>query len=240
MNGYDTGKRCWVWLFCNPVLAFFTISASRGSQVLREVLGETFAGAIISDFFSAYVAYANPRQQFCLAHLLRDIKFLTTLPDEATREFGQTVLQHFRLLFRLWHRRHEYPAADFLRRAERLKRKLSRFLHTGSAPPGKAATMQTRLVKHWDHLFCFVTDPAHFQPTNHLAEQAFRPLVRIRRQTQGTRSRWGRDWTGRIMTVLATCRKQDRSAWQFIHQAVWAYQFDQKYPSLLPPEPLQS
>ena len=141
---------------------------------------------------------------------------------------------------RLWHRRHEYPPEDFLRRAERFKRKLARFLQTGSAPPGKAATMQKRLVKHWDHLFCFLTDPAQLQPTNNLAEQTLRPLARLRRQTQGARSRWGRAWTGRIMTVLATCRKQNRSAWQFIHQAVWAHQFDQKYPSLLPPEPCQA
>lgn len=233
----DAGKRYWVWLFCTPLLAFFTVRASRGSQVLRDVLGETFEGAIISDFFSAYVAYANPRQQFCLAHLIRDLKFLTTLPDAATRVFGKQVLEHFRCVFRLWHQRHTVPPERFRSRAARLQRRLYQFLQASSAPPGQAATLQTRLLKHWEHLFCFLTEPEQFQPTNNLAEQTFRPLVRLRRQTQGTRSAWGREWTGRIMTVLETCRKQKRSAWQVLLQAVQAQQGNFPSPSLLPLAP---
>lgn len=236
----NAGKRYWVWLFCNPLLAFFTVRASRGSQVLRDVLGETFEGAIISDFFSAYVAYANPRQQFCLAHLIRDLKFLTTLPDAATRVFGKQVLEHFRRVFRLWHRRPTIPPDRFQSRAARLQRQLSEFLQADSAPPGQAATLQTRLLKHWEHLFCFLLEPDQFQPTNNLAEQTFRPLVRLRRQTQGTRSAWGREWTGRIMTVLETCRKQNRSAWHFLLQAVQAHQGNQPAPSLLPLAPNNS
>ena len=236
----DRGQHYWAWVFCNPLLAFFTIRASRGSQVLRDVLGETFGGAIISDFFSAYVAYANPRQQFCLAHLIRDIKYLTTLPDAATRVFGKQVLGQFRLIFRLWHKRDTSPPERFRARAKCLQRHLAQFLQAGSAPPGPAATLATRLLKHWAHLFCFLTEPAQFEPTNNLAEQTFRPLVRLRRQTQGTRSPWGREWTGRILTVLATCRKQKRSAWQFILQAVEAHQTSHPYPSLLPPGPQNS
>lgn len=95
----------WVWLFCDPTLAYFTIEASRGTKVLRKILGETFDGALISDFYSAYVCYANALQQFCLAHLIRDIKFLTTLPDQQTKEFGQQVLKYFKKLFELCHER---------------------------------------------------------------------------------------------------------------------------------------
>lgn len=236
----DRGKTYWVWVFCNSLVAFFTVRASRGSHVLRDVLGETFEGAIISDFFSAYVAYANPRQQFCLAHLIRDVKFLTTLPDAATRVFGKQVLEQFRCVFRLWHKRHAYPPERFQARAQRLQRQLERFLQAGSAPPGPAATLQARLLKHWEQLFRFLTEPERFAPTNNLAEQTLRPMVRLRRQTQGTRSAWGREWTGRILTVLATCRKQHRSAWQFLLQAIEAHQGHLPYPSLLPPSPHNS
>jgi len=230
----DCGKGFWVWLFCNQLIAFFTLNASRGSKVLREVLGNTFSGALISDFYSAYVCYANPLQQFCLAHLIRDIKFLTTLPDTATQHFGKTVLKHFKLLFRLWHRREEFEPDYFLRRVGRLQRKLYTFVHSGNVPKGKAFTMKKRLVKHWDNLFRFVENPELYQPTNNLAEQTLRHLIRIRRQTQGSRSAWGCTWTARIMTVLETCRKQKQSAWHFIHQAVRAYHFGEKYPTLLP------
>lgn len=231
----DRGKNYWVWVFCNSLVAFFTVRASRGSQVLRDVLGETFEGAIMSDFFSAYVAYANPHQQFCLAHLIRDVKFLTTLPDAATRVFGKQVLAQFRCVFRLWHKRHAYPPERFQARAQRLQRHLERFLQAGSAPPGPAATLQARLLKHWDALFCFLAEPEQFAPTNNLAERTLRSMVRLRRQTQGTRSAWGREWTGRILTVLETCHTQHRSAWQFLLQAVRAHQGHCPYPSLLPP-----
>lgn len=120
----DSGKMHWVWVFCNQLMAYFTIAPSRGSPVLRQVLGETFSGAIISDFYSAYIAYASAKQQFCLAHLIRDIKYLATLPDNATQEFAQVVLQQFQLLFRLWHRRTEYEPDYFIRRSNRLRRKL--------------------------------------------------------------------------------------------------------------------
>jgi len=230
----DSGRSYWVWIFCTPLIAYFTVSASRGSKVLKEVLGETFGGAIISDFYSAYVKYANAWQQFCLAHLIRDIKFLETLPDKATQEFGEVVLGQFRSIFRLWHKREQYSAQEFQQRAERLKRRLYTFLHSGAAPPGKAATLNKRLVKHWESLFRFLAEPRRYEPTNNLSEQTLRALVRIRRQTQGTRSRWGREWTARVMSVLESCRKQKRSPWQFILSALQASYAGTPAPSLLP------
>ena len=230
----DCGKRFWVWLFCGQLVAFFTISKSRGSEVLKQVLGETFGGAITSDFFSAYVKFANAKQQFCLAHLIRDIKFLTTLPDPATREFGERLLEHFRLVFKHWHARDQADPALLMKRIKRVERRLFTFLCAAAAPRGSATTMKRRLIKHWSALFRFAVEPELYEPTNNEAEQTMRQVVRIRRQTQGTRSPWGRQWCARIMTVLATCRKQNRSAWQFICDAVMAYHFGSESPSLVP------
>ena len=231
---YDSGMQYWVWLFCTPLVAFFSIQRSRGSKVLKQILGETFAGAIISDFYSAYVKYASPRQQFCLAHLIRDIKFITTLPDAATKEFGTKVLRYFELLFRHWHARDRSPQAVLIRRCEKIQRRLFMFLTKAAPPKGAALTMKKRLIKHWPALFRFVHDPALYQPTNNAAEQTMRAVVRIRRQTQGTRSLWGRSWCSRALSVIATCKKQKRSAWKFIAQAIYAKNFGGDFPSLLP------
>jgi transposase len=230
----DSGTQYWVWLFCTNAIAFFVIEASRGSKVLRKVLGETFDGAIISDFYSAYVSYANIKQQFCLAHLIRDIKFLTTLPDKDTKEFGEKMLAYFKLLFRHWHARDQMPKEVFEKRCDKLQRRIFTFLLSEHVPKGKATTLKKRLIKHWKSLFRFVQQPALYQPTNNLAEQTLRHLVRIRRQTQGSRSEWGRSWCGRILTVIATCRKQNRSSFNFILQAVNANYFTSDFPSLSP------
>jgi transposase len=229
----DNGTSHWVWVFCNSVIAYFTIASSRGSKVLKQVLGETFDGAIISDFFSAYTCYANPKQQFCLAHLIRDIKFLTTLPDECSQEFGAKVLSHFRSVFNLWHRRAEYPPGEFEKKADRLQRKLYTYLSKVQLPKGKACTLKKRLIKRWENLFCFFTDPALFQPTNNAAEQILRHLIRIRRNSQGSRSQMGMQWNARAETVLQTCRKQNRSPWEFIKKSVEAFHFNADYPTLL-------
>jgi transposase len=117
----DQGKRYWVWLFCTQLIGYFTIQKTRGCVVLNKVLGEAFSGAIISDFYSAYVSYANPNQQYCLAHLIRDIKFLTTLPDAISKKFGEDVLQCFRIIFKLWHARDGTQKDKWLKRASRIK-----------------------------------------------------------------------------------------------------------------------
>jgi transposase len=231
---YDSGAQYWVWLFCTQLVAFFSIQPSRGCKVLKEILGDTFGGAMVTDFYSAYVCYASLKLQFCLAHLIRDIKFLTTLPDPATQEFGRKLLRYFELLFRHWHARQEIPREIFLHRCEKLQRRLFSFLTKTMPAKGPALTMKKRLVKHWASLFRFVRQPDLYQPTNNTAEQTMRVVVRLRRQTQGTRSEWGRHWCSRILSVIATCRKQKRSAWEFIRQAVYVKNFGGDSPSLLP------
>ena len=122
------------------------------------------------------------------------------------------------------------------KRAERIKRGLFMFLLSSKELPAKsdALRLKNRITKYWDSLFRFIEQPATLQPTNNLAEQTVRYLVRIRRQTQGSHSEWGRDWAAKISSVIATCRKQKRSSWDFLVLAISAHNFGTKMPSLLP------
>jgi len=228
----DNGDRYWIWAFCTKLFGFFTVEVSRDSQVLKKVLGETFKGALISDFFSAYVKYASALQQFCLAHLIRDIKFLTTLPDTANQQFGIRLLRQFKRLFYFWHLRHTMPQEQYARAVFVIQRNL-RALVSEKQLPRKSQNIANRLDKHWSSYLRFLIDPS-IAPTNNLAEQTLRTVVIDRKITQGTRSEWGRQWSERIWTVLATCRKQKRSSWKFIQDCVLAHRFGAVYPSLLP------
>ncbi|MCK4660366.1 MAG: hypothetical protein KAV82_12660 [Phycisphaerae bacterium] len=71
------------------------------------------------------------------------------------------------------------------------------------------------------------------EPTNNIAEQAIRFVVIDRYITQGTRSENGCQWCERTWTVLATCARQGRSAFEFLHDAVRAYLTGQPTPTLL-------
>jgi transposase len=228
----DKGIKYWTWVFGTPWVSFFYIAPSRSSQVLQEILGETYGGTIVSDFFSAYVKYANKLQQFCLAHLIRDIKFLITLPDQNDKNFGEALLLQFKNLFRFWHQRDNIPREQFDRRMRRIKKRVLALAQQENLP-APSATLAQRLRKHDAAIFRFLFDPA-VPPTNNGGEQSMRQLVIDRRITQGRRSLMGRQWNARIWTVLDTCRKQGRSAWQFLQNALSAYYFHTPTPSLLP------
>jgi len=229
----DAGDRYWIWAFCTKLFGFFTVEASRGSQVLKKILGETFKGTLITDLFSAYTKYASALQQFCLAHLIRDIKFLTTLPDQANQQFGIRLLRQFKRLFYFWHLRHTMPQEKYSQAISVIVRNV-RALVSEKQLPRKSQNIANRLDKHWSSYLRFLTDPS-IAPTNNLAEQTIRTVVIDRKITQGTRSEWGRQWSARIWTVLATCRKQKRSSWKFIQDCVLAHRLRTPFPSLLPP-----
>ncbi len=80
----NNGDRFWTWVFKAELYVLFKIDKSRGSQVLIEVLGKEFDGVIGCDYFSAYRKYMKDFSvsiQCCVAHIIRDIKFLISLPD---------------------------------------------------------------------------------------------------------------------------------------------------------------
>lgn len=231
----DRGLTYWIWLFATPFVSFFAIAKSRSSQVLRNVLGRAYQGTVVSDFFGAYVKYANRLQQFCLAHLIRDIKFLTTLPRKKDQVFGRALLRQFRRLFHFWHLRETIPKEEFDRKLFRIRKRILLLAECPRLPP-KSAALARRLRKHGAAIFRFLFDPA-VPPTNNEAERSLRQVVIDRKITQGSRSQKGREWNERIWTVLDTCRKQHRSAWQFLQDALSAYHFHTPYPSLLPNKP---
>jgi transposase len=199
--------------------------------VLRKVLGESFAGTIVSDFFSAYVKYANRLQQFCLAHLIRDIKFLTTLPDPAEQAYGTVLLNHFKWLFHFWHQRGKIPKERYDPLMKKLRDRIFVLAERENLPKN-SERLAKRLRKHDRAMFRFLFDVT-VSPTNNLAEQSIRHSVIDQRLTQGSRSEWGRKWNERIFTVVGTCHKQGRSAWQFIQDAITAHYFHKPTPSLL-------
>ena len=92
----ENGQSFWTWCFRAELYTLFKIDPSRGSDVLIATLGEEFDGVLGCDYFSAYQKYMKDFSvpvQFCLAHLIRDVKFLTTLPDKVTRNYGERLLE---------------------------------------------------------------------------------------------------------------------------------------------------
>jgi len=243
LNVDETGHKqrkqlFWTWCFRAELYTLFKIAPTRSADVLLDVLGAEFDGVLGCDFFSAYRRYMREcgvALQFCLAHFIREVKFLLTLPDARDRAYGEQLRDGLRRLFQVIHQREHGPAAEFQRRLERARDDVLR-LATQSVPVTAAAgRLAKRLQKHGASYFRFVTTPG-VEPTNNLAEQAIRFVVIDRRITQGTRSVTGQQWCERIWTVIATCAQQGRSVYEFLCAAVEQWFQAQPGPSLLDPD----
>ena len=232
----ENGQKFWTWCFRAQLYTLFRIDKSRGSKVLVEVLGEEFQGVLGCDYFGAYRKYMREfgvLVQFCMAHLIRDVKFLTTLPDKKQKAYGERLREALRALFAVIHRREKLSEAGFAKKLEAARVEVLRVATTRVPPGNHAQNLAKRFRQHGEAYFRFITTPG-IDPTNNLAEQAIRFVVIDRRITQGTRSEAGRRWCERIWTTIATCSQQGRSVFAFLMESVQAHISGAPPPSLLP------
>jgi len=250
LNVDETGhkenkEKFYTWVFRADLYVLFKIDKSRGSKVLIDVLGEEFNGALGCDYFSAYHKYMkdfNITVQFCIAHLIRDIKYLTGLRDAETKAYGKKLLAAVKDMFKVIHNRENLDTETFNRAMENARKKImdaaldnvpSQLDENDKELKRGPFNMANRFRKNGKAYFVFITTPG-CEPTNNLAEQAVRFVVIDRLITQGTRSKKGRESSERLWTVVGTCALQGRSAFEFIFTAVHAYFRGAPAPSLLP------
>jgi transposase len=244
----ENGQGLWTWCFRAQHFVVFSIQASRGSDVLLEMLGRDFNGVLGCDYFSAYRKFMGQIRgsvQFCFAHLIRDLKFLAEHPEPVMQIYAQPILRAVRRMFHLIHEQGQCPEppADFQAKLEGCKKRIIALaVDTKRLSPlddyvekhyPEALNMAVRFRQHGDAYFTFITTP-QMGPTNNAAEQALRFVVMDRRATQGTRSHKGRLFCERIWTVVGTCRMNNLSIFDYLCQAVTAWAHGLPPPSLLP------
>jgi transposase len=240
----NNGKKHWIWCITAPLFTLFHIANSRSRSVLEELIGTDYEGAVHFDYFSANCSFAwnfDIRAQYCWAHLIREIRFLEKHPDKKTKRWGEQLLARSRRMFSAWHRRDEMSDAGF-HRSMTIHR--DRFLEIVRKPPDakEAANLAERFRavelddgSHYDmsqDYFRFMFTSG-VEPTNNHTEQQVRHCVIDRRITQGTRSEAGQRYHERMWTAIATCGKQGRSFFDFLHASISANITEQPAPSLL-------
>jgi transposase len=231
----DNGDLFWTWCFRAELYTLFKIDPTRSADVLIEVLGREFDGVLGCDCFSAYRRYMRQfdvRLQFCLAHLVREVRFLTTLADGAARRYGERFAEALRQLFGVFHQRETLPASTWQARLRLARAEVMRQATQGVPAHEAARRLAARMEKYGESYFRFLTTPG-VEPTNNVAEQAIRFVVIDRHITQGTRGEKGQRWCERIWTVLATCAQQGRSVFAYLESVVQAWFGGEAVPGLL-------
>src|SRR5512135_1670662 len=232
----QNGQRRWTWCFHARLYTLFKSDPTRSAEVVIEVLGTEFDGVLGGDYFAAYRRYHREfgvLLQFGLAHLMRDVKFLTTLPDARDRAYGERLREALRQGSAVIHRREELSAVTFGSQLEAARIAVLR-CGTQDVPGTQHSRNLAKRLETPGESYCrFLTTP-DVEPANNLAEQAIRFVVLDRLVTQGTRSEAGDRWCERIWTVIATCSQQGRSVFAYLEAAVGAWFDGTEAPSLLP------
>ncbi len=199
LNVDETGHkqnrlRQWIWCFRASLYTLFKIDPTRSADVLIKVLGTEFDGVLGCDYYSAYRRFHREFSvtlQFCLAHLIRDVKFLTTLPGAREQAYGTRLREALRALFGVIHRREQLTAKQFQSQLEAARAEVLRCATCDVPASNHCRNLAKRFEKHGESYFRFITTPG-VEPTNNLAEQAIRFVVIDRLITQGTRSEKGK------------------------------------------------
>ena len=244
-TGHRTnGEKRWLWTFVAQTFVLYRIAASRGSDVVQLVLGETFAGILGSDRLPAYLKYVVGQRQFCWAHVTRNL--LSTLDlatTPAAKRFCREALGLDRRLFRLWHRFRGEPSArgSPLTRAHLIAKVLpleKRLFALGerhlNAANADVRNLAHAFFVHNQHFFTFVHEEG-VAPTNNAAERALRTAVQWRKIMFGTRSEQGERAVERLLTVVRTCQLQQLNALSYLTAAIAAHRRRQPVPSLRKP-----
>ncbi len=242
LNIDETGWKCkgdrrWLWVFVSPLVVYFHVAASRGSAVLKSILGETFKGVITSDDHSAYNSYhKNGIRQLCWAHIIRKFKGLKESrgsPDAYI--FSKNMLHEVGQIFGCWCAfkneiisRDQLLAATHLMRA-RMKRYCVKYSKSSDA---QVRTRAKRTLRYWHCLFTFLTHEG-VEPTNNAAESAIRPAVQWRKLCFGNQSEAGERFTERILTVTRTCQLRGKNAFHFLADLMEAAFKGSPRPSLI-------
>jgi transposase len=227
-------KRPWLWTVVTAQVTLFRIAPSRSSQVARELLGETYDGVAGTDRCSSYTWLKH--RQLCWSHLLRDFQKILERGGDSYPVGWYLKVQAEYLLMK-WARVRDGTLEffEFLADFPAIQTQIRHWLTIGlKASSSRTTETCRRLLAADPDLWRFVSVPG-LEPTNNSAERALRHPVIWRRSSHGTQSDLGSRFVERILTVVETCRQQQRPVFDFLRDALLAYRTGQPAPSLLPP-----
>jgi transposase len=211
----ENGQNGYIWAFSTPgtdAIRYYEYDHSRGQTVVKRILGGTFEGHLVSDFYGSYNVYAGKHQR-CWVHLLRDLHALKHehADDAVVKEWAQDV----RALYdqaQNWLNDQPQPSQEareqqyvaLVVRAHTLGQRHARV----KKHPCQA--LSKRLLRHEDELFQFVLIDG-LSADNNLAERSIRPLVVIRKISGGSRSAEGTKTRMALASLFETWQARGRN-----------------------------
>jgi transposase len=237
-----SGKKAYTWVIASTEMVIYKI-ATRSSYVLEVILGSDFKGTIACDCYVAYVKFAKESKfvelQICLAHLIREFKLCAVFPAVEVVEYARKNLDLLTQLFKVYHERKavkDKNSDSYTLLTQKLVEIKHKILAISTAPPEKckkAKNLAERMNILGESYFTFIENP-DVEPSNNEAERMLRSIVIDRKITIGTESFMGNAFLETLWSIKATIeRTGDISVFDFLTQAIQAYETKQPLPSLV-------
>ena len=226
VNGDETswridGRNFWLWAFTDPTFTLYHVDQSRGGKVPLKLLGKSFDGTLISDFYSAYDKLPGQKQR-CLTHLMREVREL----GEADQSFAdcplsRKLMRWCREALRLKKQWEQLERPEYEMKASRLEDRLeqlsiARWEHPDATRLGK------RLSRYRGQLTRFLWDQK-LEGTNNAAERALRPAVVMRKITGGSRSEDGAAAWATLASLLRTADQRGLGVYDATQKLILDY-----------------
>lgn len=213
------GQSAWLHVWVGDKATAYAIDSQRSADALQNVIGRDWAGILSHDGYATYDRFEQAIHQQCVAHVLRRARDLLDVAKGGEVHFPKQVIALFTEAVHWRNASSQALTVDQLEaQREAFDDRLNLLLsHPRSVPAHR--TFVKHLWNHFSEWFTFVFDP-QVEPTNWKAEQAIRPAVVNRKVWGGNRTEAGAKAQGILTSVLETCRRQARSALEYVSQTL--------------------
>lgn len=212
------GVNHWLWAAVNPRWAYYLTHRSRGAKVAHEILGNSYTGGLVTDFYSAYNRLGSRKQQKCSVHLRREMRSLKA--RDSPTDYLVPCKKLKRLLDdgqRLHGRRRLLKPLHYRRRVTKLKERLFDFA-TDVYSNKHWQRLSKRLLKHHKGIFTYL-DVQGMPSDNNLAERMIRRHVILRNRSYQHRTPNGAYAYDGLTSILHSLQLQGRNTLPEIRRA---------------------
>lgn len=210
------GEKWWLWTFCTKEDAYFVLRPSRGEDVVKEVLGEGFAGKIVvCDGWKAY-PHEGWVLQRCWAHLLRESKAGAEKSSKARKLYTKLCRLYGRLT-------KDLEKAGPKARARRLhlgERKLARLVEKFGKSDAEGVRKVVTYLENGMPWWLTFLRRSGVESTNNRGERSIREAVVMRKILGTLRNEKGANAFARLLSVFGTWRLRGENASQALYAAL--------------------
>ena len=217
------GKLHWIWAFANKHSAYYWIDKSRGSDVVHRLLGEIFAGVLITDAWGAYNKIKTRDRQTCMAHIFRKVRQYidSNLRYSSLLDFYHKLRRILEDAKNLQTNRKALGEVTFQRRLKLLQDRLSVILKWKNPNPVLKEVI-AKVKRQQDYILTFVKYedvPSH----NNYAEGIIKKGVLKRKVSGGSMSFKEAQAYCILQSIAQTCHLRGLSFFDFLQATLTTY-----------------